>query len=137
MFRYMWEFFIWSMIFSKYVVLFIEYSLTPIRLVIYLPIPLPVTWNTLLLIVFLAKNCGSGRAIFILLQIFRELLTYLLPGTESFSRNYHFSDSQKIPHIFWNPKFHYISHMSPPSVPNPKQDQSSLWPLTELPDYPS
>ena len=44
------------------------------------------------------------------------LLTYSMKQSPSWEAN-GFSASQEIPHILWNPKFHYCIHKSPPPLP--------------------
>ena len=68
------EFFIWSMMFSKYV-RYMEHSWKHIRSEIHVSITLPITYNIPVLIVFLANNCSSERAFVGPLQIITELLS--------------------------------------------------------------
>ena len=44
-----------------------------------------------------------------------------LNRAESWLRSWYFSASQEIPHILWNPVFHYHIHKCPPLVPNMSQ----------------
>jgi len=90
-----------------------------IRSEIYVSITLPITCNMLFLIDFLANDCGLERAIVCSLQIINGI-TILFHGIESFSRSYPFSASQ-IPHILWNPKFHYVIYKSTSNVPTLSQ----------------